>query len=247
MENYNNIKVGQNKVLIRLEKFNDTLTLANGTELALDYKYRPEVHTQVVGYVADLPDNLYFNPSDIANSMEWETPMELRKGDKVYMQYLAVILALADRYDYAASYPNPSWLYINNEMHIIIDYSTIYFAIRDNSIKMLNGFCIAHPITVDNSHHNFHLQDEIKDSNRFGQMVLPGSPLTGFIDKQFQDCGPISKDDIFLFEYYANIRVEHTVHQRFNKGTDYFVVQRNWIYSKFNKDIKEQIKNSKVK
>jgi len=240
-------KPGINKVLVKLNDFNDTLTLSNGIKLSLDYKYRPEVHAQVVGTVAGTPQKLYYNKEDYAGSMEWETTMDLQIGDTVYMEYLAVILALADRYDYAPSYPDPQWIKDGDDMYIVIDYSVIYFAIRNSNIILLNGYCIANPIEVNALPTKFQLIQTSETSQKFAQIKHPGQRINNFLDKKFEDHGCYKQGDIVLFHPYANQKVEHSIHQTLERGEEYVVIQRQWIYATAEKGLKDYILSHKIK
>jgi len=227
------IKAGSNRVVVRLNPLNDSVKFEDGTKLYLETKYTPAEHTQVIGTVVGLPDKLVFNRKNMAASMEGKTDMELQKEDTVVMEYFAVMMALADKYDQAASYPDPTWFEQDNHLYIIIPYADIYFRIRDNQITPINGYCIAKSITLDEPKSSLILiPDTLKNrkSARWAEITHVGSPCTDFIDKKYKDKGDISVGDCVLIKNWSNQRIEYCLHNTlFDKSQEHVVIQRKWM------------------
>ena len=138
VKNISGIRAGVNKLVVKLNKLNDSIKFGDGTELFLETKYEPANHTQVIGTVVAVPDKLYFNKKNGDKSMEHETTMEVLVGDTIYMEYFGVMMALADRYDQAATYPDPRWFEHDGSLYVVIRYEEAYFVIRDNTIIPVN-------------------------------------------------------------------------------------------------------------
>jgi len=242
-----NIRGGLNKVVVKLAGLNDKIKLADGTELSLVTKYDVANHAPVVGTVAGLPVNLYFNKKDPSHSMEWETDMELEKGDTVYMQYLSVLLALADKFDPAASYPDPKWFTKGGYIYVIIDYSNIYFAIRGKKLIPVNGYCIARPIIKkEKEHEGIIIPQYLKEkkSSKWAEIIYVGKPCKDFVDKRYKDKGEVKEGDIVLFGAWSNQRVEYSMHQTFFKEKgEYVVIQRKWMKAVVPKEMKAKIES----
>jgi len=242
-----NIEGGINKVVVRLAGLNDKIKLADGTELSLVTKFDVANHAPVVGTLVGLPTKLYFNKKDISRSMEWETEMELEKGDTVYMQYLSVLLALADEFNPAADFPDPKWFTKDGEMYVIIDYSNVYFAIRGDKLIPVNGYCIARPIIKEEKEHGGvvvpkYLQKQ--KSSKWAEIMYVGKPCKDFIDKRYKDKGEVKPGDIVLFGAWSNQRVEYSLHQTFFKEEgEYVVIQRKWMKAVVPHEMKEKVES----
>ncbi len=87
------------------------------------------------GNVVKIPERLYFNPSSV-DSLEWETKQELCVGDKAWFQrsmYLNAPRILT---------PKGNGKF---KEYVLIRYSDIYLAKRDDKVLMLNGFLLVKP------------------------------------------------------------------------------------------------------
>jgi len=248
-EKVKNIRAGINKVVVRLNELNDSIELKSGLKLFLETKYEPANHVQIIGTVVGLPSRLYFNEKDLQRTMPHETTMDLKPNDTVYIDYFAVIQALADKYDIAAAYPDPKWFEINGSLHVVVDYHNIYFALRNNQIIPLNGYCIARDIIVEEKA-DIDLPEYTKHhkSGKWAEIIIPGKPCTAFVDKQYKDKGEINSGDIVLFGSWSNERVEYSLHQTlFKSDGEYVVIQRKWIKAKLPNKYKELVENGKLK
>jgi co-chaperonin GroES (HSP10) len=240
---------GINRVVIKLNDFNKSIKMGDGTELYLETKYEPANHTQVIGEVAAVRDDLYFNKKDRENSMEWETTMELKKGDTVYIEYFAVMMALADKWDEAASYPQPTWLENETGLYIIVPYADIYFAIREEVIIPINGYVIARSIQVQLKSKNIILlNDGIKKSGNWAEAVYIGTPSTDFLDPAHHQSGLVLPGDVVRFKPFANQRIEYSLHKTLFKGEgEYVMIQGRWMIAKLPAHYKKEIEAGKIK
>jgi len=246
----NLFKAPRNKVIILISDLNDSITLSNGTKLFIDTAFEPAEHTPVVGTVVGV-SKLYYNEKDKNNSMEWETTMDLRIGDKVFMEYFAVHQCLGKRFDKNAAYEDPKWFEIDGKLYISINYQDIYFAVRDDKIIMLNGYCIVKPIYVERLKSSvIEIPDSIKDkkSNKFCEIILPGKPVKQYLDKKYRDFRGLSAGSIAMFMRWAVQRVEVKLHKtNIVKWDDYHVLQRRWILDSLPAAYKEKIEKGQLK
>lgn len=246
-----NIEPGINKVVVKLKKFNNKVTLSNGMELRLDTQFEVATHVQVVGEVFKPPQGLYFNPLDRENSLEHLVDQRLEVGDIVYIDYLAVILALAGLYDKAPSYPDPKWIRVGDDIYVFIRYEDIFFAKRGKDIIMLNGYCIASPIESEVCRsERLLLPNEVryKVSPKFARMEVVGERMRDFVDDYYDDEGTYASGDIVWFSDFANQRVEYTIHQTmFESSRDYIVIHRKWILGKGDCIFGSMIENGSIK
>jgi hypothetical protein len=256
VKDINKVKAGINRVVIKLNHLNDTLSFKDGTKLYLETKYTPAAHTQVIGTVQSVPEHLYFNKSDPGNSMEWKTDMELSKGDKVYIEYFAVMMALAGEYDQAASYPDPTWFSHDGDIYIIVRYADIYFKVPTETnlgtLTPINGYLVGKAI---------HLKTDTtliiasKKSARWVQVTHVGKPAQDFVEKKYKDIGDIIAGDIVLIKQHANQRIENNLHKTLDfkddnsndEFGDYVVVQRRWCFAKVSFNMKRYIVNGALK
>lgn len=237
--------------MVKLNKFNDSIDLGNGQKLYLETKFTPAENTQVIGTVHAVPESLYFNKKDRENSMEWETAMELEKGDTVFMEYFAVLMCLGTRYDQAASYPNETFVEDGDAIYIFIPYADIYFRVRNGNITPVNGYCIAKGIDIGLKSENIIIPDNQKVvwSPKWAELIEVGRPNTGFLDKKHRDVGELKKGDIVRFKGYANQRIEDSLHRTLfkeDKNTPYVVVQRRWMQASLPNKSKCKIESRKI-
>ena len=252
------IRGGINRVIVKLHDYNDTIKLKNGTELYLETKYTPAEHTQVVGIVQALPMRLNFDINNHSASMEWDTDMELNVGDTVYMEYFAVMMALANEYDRASSYDDPTWFEHGGSLYICISYGDIYFKVcpsgtsQSTELIPINGYLICRSINVKPKS-SFII--EAKKSRRWVQVTHVGKANKGFLDKHHTDVGTINVGDIVLFKSYANQRIENSLHNTLGfeddsgKGDfgDYVVIQRRWCLATFPDKMLEHVVSGNLK
>lgn len=229
-----------NNVIIRLSGLNDTLEMADGTKLYLETKYEPAYHCPVVGTIVGIPERLYFNKNDLSYSMEHETTMELKVGDVAYLDYFLVLQALADKYDQAASFPDPRWFEYKDDLYIILQYSGVYFVIRDEEIIPVNGNCIAKELKFKSKNELIPNYLKTSKSKKWGELIHVGQPCTDFVDRRYSDGADLKAGDIVLFSRWSNQRVEYGLHQTFLKGSDYAVIHRKYIKARYNGELADK-------
>jgi len=240
----------RNKVIIKISDMNDSITLSNGVKLFIDTQFEPAEHTPVVGEVVGV-SRLYYNESDPENSMEWETDMQLKVGDTVFMEYFAVHQCLGTKIDRNAAYENPKWFTIDGVLYITISYQDIYFAVRNEEVILLNGYSIVRPIYVNKVESDTIIIPNSlkhKKSPKFCEVILPGKPVKRYLDKKYRDFRGLSAGSIAMFMRWAVQRVEVKLHKtNIVKWDDYHVLQRRWVLDALPTGYKSSIENGKLK
>ena len=125
-----------NLVMIKLDPENTSIKLRNGFDLYVDTSYEPEKHATVMGIVYGLPSHLQFT-GKANKGMPWQTPLEIKMGDKVIFYYLSVINALKPE--------NRRYVIEGSDRYILINYEFIYAIIRDDKITPVNGYVLIEP------------------------------------------------------------------------------------------------------
>lgn len=190
--------------------------LKSGVELFVDNLWKPENHANVICEVCVRPIEVFFNRKRMKYSMDWLTDLDLLVGEKVWISYLAALQA-----------EKKFHIIIDGEKYYFIRYEDIYLTIRDNDIRMLNGYILIEPIkekqesnfiiTVDNAT-NAILTDgdgtQVRKSvdDKLGIVKHIGRPNREYINKKQWDDDYISIGDKVLMKYKNNVRLEADSH-----------------------------------
>lgn len=219
-------RIPQNYVLVEVgELYQDKVILKNGSDIIVDPSYEPEKHHQVSGIVKAVPDTLYFDKTDIEFSVEYVSPIEIEEGDIVFFHYLQISNALSNDY------------IINKDgvVSIFVRYDQCFCVIRDNEIKMLNGWILLEPIDYKdrpNSLFNTNLPShrQKKDPLR-GKIAHIGNPVEEYFwGNEKDDDINVEEGDVVTFLPHSDIPLEYRFHQSLNNV--YFRVQRKDLLNK---------------
>ena len=185
-EEFDNFKPLNNNVLIHIEVENDKYDFGNGHELFLIKDFNRADHTQVIGFVKRVPDRLYYSreKSKEAYSMPWKTDLEVMEGDRVWINYFAVMSALG----HADNLDTQCYEY-NDDVFILIPYHELVCAEDNDGILIpLNGHCIIELIEQD-LYNKSKLVLEIpevytkKQSKRIAKVIAKGMPNSDYRDR----------------------------------------------------------------
>lgn len=111
----------------------DEIRLKSGEKLYLSIQFEEYLNAKTAGEVVAVPDKLNYNTDpDGYNSMPWITDMELKVGDVVIYNYLAIKNSLH------------MGQFIDNNV-VCIPYDKIYVAIRNNEVICINGNLLVEP------------------------------------------------------------------------------------------------------
>ena len=189
----------------------------NGKDFFIDNSYEPGRHVISYGVITNIPYSL--------TPWEWETKMNIRIGDKVWVQKLEAILALGRIADPSiADYEENTAYYIENgRIRVFIPYSALFFVERDNKTIMLNGFSLIEPIEVVYDLPFLIPDTMIADEVRKGRIVEIGDPniaydYEGYVDALSYKVG----DEVYFTRYQNDPQFDY-------KDRKLFKIQRRFI------------------
>lgn len=221
-------RIPKSFVLVEVDSlFHDKILFDDGRELLIDPTYEPEKHHQVSGIVHTVPDSLYYNKKDMEFSMEYDVPVELKKGDKVFFHYLQITKVLSESL----------MLTIDDKLHIFVRYDSCFCAIRDDNFIMLNGWMLLEPYgnteRLESEVLDLHLPfNRRKPHPLKGEITHIGEPVKEYLwsnhesDKNIN----VSLGDKVMFLPHSDIPLEYDMHQELNKV--YYRVQRKDLLNK---------------
>lgn len=227
-EEFSNFVPTGNMVLV--EPVIDTSKVTFG-ELTIDIntEYQPENHVRVINRVVSLPKELKFsmNPHQY-RSMEWDTTMELKHNDIVWINYLAGLKATK--------------IECEGMIYILIPYSQIYLARREKEIKtlnkiretvvMLNGYVLVEP-TLYKVSNILDVPDKV--NMRIMKVVVLGRPNKRYKDVTLMDDDYVRVGDRVVMKNLYHRKLEYDLHARFDK--ELYVTQRSRILGVLYKNI----------
>jgi len=224
-----------NFIFIKLDEANDSIKLKNGVNLYIDNSYEPEKHATVTGTVYGVPSHLKY--SGIPNKdMPWDTPMEIKLGDKIICYYLSVINALKPE--------NERYVLEGKDRFIFISYEFIYAVIRDEKIIPVNGYCLIEPcedpaITQERERMEklgmelVVLETRTNTHVIFGKVKYVGTPIREYVEEEHTDEGvDVSPGDTVVIRKISDIPLQYELHSKLDGGARYYRVQRKNILAK---------------
>jgi len=209
-----------NWVLLKPIQDMDTFKVGN-VNLFLDTTYKPEFHQKVIHEVVAVPKKLIFDRKlEVGESMEWKTDMELKVGDKVWINYLSAIRGHK--------------VTCEGQDYMFVPYASIYLKQTRDGVKMLNGYVLCEPVyikkkseiaTIEIIKHES-MQGLAKDC-RHGIVRYFGKPITEYYyDTLSPDDDYITEGHTVMFTTPNQVRLEHGYHQNLD-GKEYIVSRRN--------------------
>lgn len=221
-------RIPMNYVLVEVESlFHRNILFNDGREIYIDPTFEPEKHHRISGIVKEVPMELYFNLRDIEFSMEYDVPIELKKGDEVFFHYLQITSALE----------NKSTITIDGKLHLFIKYDRCFCAIRNDEMVMLNGWMLLEPYgeasrpTSDVINTNIPINRR-KPHPLKGVISKMGLPVDTYLWAKHESDKDIdvSLGDKVMFLPQSDIPLEYGLHQKLNKI--YYRVQRKDLLNK---------------
>ena len=223
-------RIPKNFVLVEVESlFHEKIIFKDGSEFIIDTTYEPEKHNQVSGIVHTVPDDLYFNTSDMEFSMEYDVPIEIEKGDMVFFHYLQLSEAIKNNYI----------MMIDDKMHVYVRYDQCFCAIRNKEVIMLNGWILLEPFgeeeTLRSDLINVNLPFHRRKAHPLrGEIAHIGLPVKKYLWSKYETDQDIAVGygDKVMFLPHSDIPLEYGLHQTLEKL--YYRVQRKDLLSKIN-------------
>lgn len=246
-EQFHRLKPMSNHVFVEVE-FNDSIKIG-GQKMFLETDFNPQDHVPVTGIVKKMPDKLYYTRDDKSESLQWETEIEVRLGDRIFFEYFASLMALAGMIDPAQEYKDPKYIIHNGKVYIFLKYDAIFFTKRNDDIIPVNGFLLCEPIKKHTKTYSIYLPDDIrnKESNKYAKIFKAGSSNKEYLEEKYMDAKEAKAGDVVLFDKFANQKVEYPLHQQFKhmgkEGSKYVAIQRRWVRAIFPPEFQEKVEN----
>jgi len=212
-------QVLNNRVLIRTAIRNEDRTTKGGVYYIApsETDWRPAEHTNRISEVVLPPKKLNFSnrPTDY-DSMPWDADVEIKAGDIVWHDFMAVHncpVILSDAQP--------------DEEYKLVNYQDLYVVKRDEEIIPLNGYCLCEEVSEER------LSDmQVTDSKvdkRFGKVAYLGKPNREYRQSTFTDDAEVAVGDIIIKRKPdIHILLESEEHRQLDKM--YFIIQRKDIY-----------------
>jgi co-chaperonin GroES (HSP10) len=206
-------------------------------------------HVSVCGTVYAVPEKLKFYADDIwdlqdnndfrqgtfvrqpyvqhkidhlrSQSVQYNVPVEIEKGDKVYFEYLAYQLS--------------EKILTNEGIMMLIKYDMLILALRDNECKMLNGFVLIENEKLEKQEvAGIELmlnQTEKKNRNRAkAKIISANAPCNKYLDFRGYQDGAAEQGDTILYDPRYAKELEYGLHRVFS-DKKLLRIQRKDIYA----------------
>lgn len=143
-----------NLVLVKIEgELRDHLKIKTDqggvVKLYLETSYRPMWNANIRGTVQAVCEKSHFNEfeKDPDKSLEWDTEIDVQKGDEVVFDYNAI----GHNFNIDSNNKvNPSKVIrCEDDLYVFMKYDYIYVRVRDGEERPVNGYVLAVPEEVD--------------------------------------------------------------------------------------------------
>ncbi len=177
--------------------------------LFIDTTYKPEDHVEIINEVIAVPERLKFN--------EWETEMQLKVGDKVWVKRLTITKA--------------EKVMVGEKAYLLVPYEDIILTKRGDDLVMLNGYVLIEPVLEETQQSGIIiLLQTAKQASKRGIVRHMGIPNKRYTDESHTDEIDIKIGDMVGLKHGYNSKLESSYHQTIG---DYWVVQRRNIVATF--------------
>jgi len=176
--------------------------------LLIDTSWKPEDHVEIINEVIAVPLT--------AKCSEWETEMQLKVGDKVWVNRLTIIKA--------------EKIQVGETTYLKVPYEMIILAKRGDEIIMLNGYVLLEPIhKAQIKSDTIILAPNKEEHQDRGIVRYMGIPNKRYTDEILSDDCEISIGDRVLLSRKYNPKLESSYHESIG---NYLVVQRRHMIAK---------------
>ncbi len=226
-------RVIKNSLMVELDEENNYFITKSGVKIYIDNTFEPEKHIVVTGTVVSAPRSLFFKKGS-PYTMPWKTPLEIKRGDRVVMYYLAVQNCLRDE--------EKKYIKENGKYYILVRYNNVYAVIRDNKVIPVNGYILAEPaedpwkkkkqeyLKKISGIEIVTLQEKSNTDVVFAKAVYIGHPNTEYANSDFSDENiPVKEGDLMVMKKVRDIPVEYEYHSKIDKGRKLYRIQRHDI------------------
>lgn len=223
-----NIKIPKNHVLLEVDFLrHKKIAFQSGTEIIIDPEFSKEKHANNTGIVVQVPESLYYNNNgtDVMQSMEFNTDIEVKIGDKVFFHYLQINAIIAERKHFER----------DGKFYAFIRHDSLFCGIRNDEIIMFNGWMLLEPIDLAVDEKSAVVTTLPKDRQKKDPLKGRITHIGGLVKEYFYgkddtDVGiEVAKGDVVIFLPHSDIPLEYKLHQSLDKK--YYRVQRKEVLS----------------
>lgn len=222
-----------NRVLVKIDsRFTDHIKLTDDLTLAIDTSFEPEKHTTTYGTIAAVPDSLSYGSEQ--HHMPWDTRIETAVGDTVYFTWDAIVVAFGK--------VKPGVVQVEGDpaIYVIMKYSQLTLAVRDEQIIMLNGYCLIEEVKIVDLPKHL-VGEEMKSflalpgtmakkvSAKLGKVVAIGSSNLAYDGDRHYDDPSVKVGQLVMFESFANIPIQYNLHADLIGKKILYKIQRRYL------------------
>lgn len=205
--NIEKLKLPNNWVCVSIDDSNEWINLPNGEKLKLDISYETEKHSQTVGKVVKICDNLFYHKKLIP-SHPWKVPMELQEGDIAIFHFLSV----------SNSKKMGHVMDEDNKRYVFMPYSEIFCAIRDGKVVPVNGWILVEPEEKELPQTTFVIPEMAKGkSETRGTVLYAGAPVEDYKDYDYGHDPEVNVGDKITFKRLDAIPLQYEFHNLLGK------------------------------
>jgi len=223
-EEFNRLRILTNFVAIRPYEGNDEIEMPSGVKLYIDTTFEPQKHAGVVGEVMKVPEKLVFQPGKGMGTLQYDTDMELKVGDKAFYHYLVPENCIeASRF-----------LEVEDEVYLLVPYDEIFLAERGEEVIMTNGWILAEPILENAFESSLIMRPESSTnipSPREATVAFVGQAVRKYLhDKTINETeSQVEPGDKIAYMPNSDIPLEYDLHASFRGKKVFYRMQRKDI------------------
>lgn len=219
-----NIKLINNSVLVRPVVDTRKKRLGNtDITLEIDVDFDEDAHSRRVVEVVRTPNKLCFVKNTRSRvSMQWETEIEVLKGDIVWVRSLATI---------GNDQTNLTMFICEGDTYYLIKYQDFVVAKRGDEVICLNGYLLVHPNRDDYSEYKYvYVPESIKKDAAVETWIIKysGNPNKNYRQGAKEDFSDelVLNQEVCLSKKRHPYPLENTLHSLFDGKEEYFFIQR---------------------
>ena len=220
------------RVLMKVISFNKHLVYGHKPQLVTSHhgsKGIPEYLNGKKNPLFDFWEENSVEDYPVDGSMPWQTEMECRTNDLVWIDYVSVFNAEK----------RERTLECEDKTYYLIPYQDIYCLMSETrGLKVLNGWVLVEPIEylknkTDETAEKLGIQIAGKrkreaPEDRYGIVRHIGVPCGEYVNRDQCDTDEISEGDLVLMKFVFNRRLESNYHIKFGDRM-LIVTRRPWI------------------
>lgn len=223
------LKIISDKILVKLDFPKNTEINFAGGKLLMTSDFTPAEHAKVHVEVVQTPIKMS-KPSieTVANGIEWLPQMELKRGDKIIIDYFGAMNNFGTMVHRFMEYSNDLYIIYEGEYFVFINYHEAWAKIEENGeLTPLNGYIIFEGIHKTKKA----LEYEKKLFNSaLGIAKYVGKSNLEYFDEGVKDNEDIVSGDEFVFRKGMYRKLEYNIHAKFDKN--FYLVQKRYVLAK---------------